>query len=329
MSQLDTRYSWLRLFISLLIAVIGNVGMWAIVVVMPDFQAEMGLDRANASLPYTFTMIGFAVGNYAIGRMVDRYGIVACLLGAAILNSAAFYAATLTSSLWIICFIQLLLGFASAATFGPLIADVSKWFLKRRGIAVADSIATEPVASRARAARRASAAPRRAASISRRVRNADARGSMTREAESDARSRLTRAPSRRPRPSPRRFSLSTRPCWPRYVAAHPRAPRVRLRPRVSDRGDARHAADGGFFPSNRQSFPPDSGLERAGFRCQRDAPDNSDGRHSASGPFPSRDSRLFFWLCSSEIFPRRDRRLTSAPSHSIHHSRPSRAAPLA
>ena len=137
MSQLDTRYSWLRLFISLLIAVIGNVGMWAIVVVLPDFQAEMGLDRANASLPYTFTMIGFAVGNYAIGRMVDRYGIVACLLGAAVLNSAAFYAATLTSSLWIICFIQLLLGFASAAAFGPLIADVSKWFLKRRGIAVA------------------------------------------------------------------------------------------------------------------------------------------------------------------------------------------------
>ena len=137
MPQLDTRYSWLRLFISLLIAVIGNVGMWAIVVVMPDFQAEMGLDRANASLPYTFTMIGFAVGNYAIGRMVDRYGIVACLLGAAVLNSAAFYAATLTSSLWIICFIQLLLGFASAAAFGPLIADVSKWFLKRRGIAVA------------------------------------------------------------------------------------------------------------------------------------------------------------------------------------------------
>jgi MFS family permease len=36
-----------------------------------------------------------------------------------------------------ICFFQLLLGFGTAATFGPLIADVSKWFLKRRGIAVA------------------------------------------------------------------------------------------------------------------------------------------------------------------------------------------------
>ena len=111
--------------------------MWAIVVVMADFQSEMGLDRADASLPYTFTMIGFAVGNYAIGRMVDRYGIVTCLLGAAILNAVAFYAATRISSLSVICFFQLLLGFGTAATFGPLIADVSKWFLKRRGIAVA------------------------------------------------------------------------------------------------------------------------------------------------------------------------------------------------
>ena len=48
MTQLDTQYSWLRLFISLLIAVIGNVGMWAIVVVMPNFQSEMGLDRLIA-----------------------------------------------------------------------------------------------------------------------------------------------------------------------------------------------------------------------------------------------------------------------------------------
>lgn len=137
MSQLDTQYSWFRLLISLLIAIIGNVGMWAIVVVMPDFQSGMGLDRADASLPYTFTMIGFAVGNYAIGRLVDRYGIVTCLLGAAILNASAFYAATLTSSLWIICVFQLILGFGTAATFGPLIADVSQWFLRRRGIAVA------------------------------------------------------------------------------------------------------------------------------------------------------------------------------------------------
>ena len=128
----------------------------------------------------------------------------------------------------------------------------------RRGIAVADSIATEPVASRARAARRASAAPRRAASISRRVRNAHARGSMTREAASDARSRLTRAPSRRPRPSPRRFSLSTRPCWPRYASARRDvAPRARSNPPSRVESVARRAEPpgkttrGGFLTRQR------------------------------------------------------------------------------
>ena len=143
-----------------------------------------------------------------------------------------------------------------------------------------------------------------------------------------------------PPPSKRRFSLSTRPCWPRYVAARPRAPRVRRDPRVSDRGDARHAADGGFFPSNRESFPPDSGLLHAPVFAA-----NATHRITLTdvirrrGPFPSRDSRL----CGSEkdffsrsLFSRarRDRRLTSAPSPSVHHdshddSRPSRAAPLA
>jgi hypothetical protein len=50
---LDSRYSWTRLGITLAIAVIGNVGMWAIIVIMPAVQREFGVDRADASLPYT------------------------------------------------------------------------------------------------------------------------------------------------------------------------------------------------------------------------------------------------------------------------------------
>jgi hypothetical protein len=53
--------------ITLAIAVIGNVGMWAIIVIMPAVQREFGIDRADASLPYTMTMVGFALGNLLIG----------------------------------------------------------------------------------------------------------------------------------------------------------------------------------------------------------------------------------------------------------------------
>lgn len=134
---LDSRYAWTRLAISLLIATVGNVGMWAIIVVMPAVQAEFGVDRADASLPYTLTMVGFALGNFAVGRIVDRWGITAALVMAAAMIAAGMSLSALSPSVTLLATAQLLVGFGTAASFGPLIADVSLWFLKRRGIAVA------------------------------------------------------------------------------------------------------------------------------------------------------------------------------------------------
>ena len=84
MIQHDSKYSWFRLSITLAIATIGNVGMWLIIVVMPAIQSEFHIDRADAALPYTLTMIGFAFGNFIIGGFVDRYGIVRVLIAAAV-----------------------------------------------------------------------------------------------------------------------------------------------------------------------------------------------------------------------------------------------------
>ncbi|MBF9029130.1 MFS transporter [Rhodobacterales bacterium HKCCE3408] len=135
--SLDSRYSWTRLAISLAIAVVGNVGMWAVIVVLPLVGQEFGVDRADASLPYTTTMIGFALGNFLIGRIVDRYGITWALTGAALVIGAGFASASLAPSIYVLSALQLLVGFGTASCFGPLIADVSHWFLRRRGIAVA------------------------------------------------------------------------------------------------------------------------------------------------------------------------------------------------
>ena len=72
----DSRYSWFRAFISLLLATLGGIGLWAPVVVLPVVQQEFGVDRAGASLPYTLTMIGFGVGGVLMGRLADKRGIV-------------------------------------------------------------------------------------------------------------------------------------------------------------------------------------------------------------------------------------------------------------
>lgn len=136
-SGIDSRYAWIRLVISVLIATIGSVGMWSVVVVLPAVQAEFAVDRSVASLPYTMTMVGFAVGNVWLGRIVDRAGIFLPLAGVAVALLIGYVGAAMAPSIWLFALLQAVIGFGASATFGPLIADMSHWFRKRRGVAVA------------------------------------------------------------------------------------------------------------------------------------------------------------------------------------------------
>ncbi len=135
----DSRYSWVRLAISLALSTIGGIGLWSAVVVLPTIQAEFGIDRAGASLPYTVTTIGFALGGVLMGRIADRFGITVPLFTGAIALGAGFILAALSGSFLQFLIVQaLLIGLlGSSSTFGPLVADVSLWFHRRRGIAVA------------------------------------------------------------------------------------------------------------------------------------------------------------------------------------------------
>ncbi len=133
----DSGYSWLRLALTLTIATVGNVGMWSFITVMPAVEAEFAVTRGAAALPYTATMLGFALGNFTIGRAVDRLGITRALMLAALVLSGGFAVAALAGSVPVLALVHFVIGLGTAASFGPLIADVSHWFLRRRGIAVA------------------------------------------------------------------------------------------------------------------------------------------------------------------------------------------------
>jgi MFS family permease len=128
-----------RLLASLALSTIGGVGLWSVVVALPAIEAEFGVDRGGASLPYTATMLGFAVGGVLMGRLADRFGIMVPLLLGALMLGLGYVAAAQATALWQFVLVQaLLIGLlGSSATFGPLVADVSLWFTRRRGIAVA------------------------------------------------------------------------------------------------------------------------------------------------------------------------------------------------
>jgi MFS family permease len=133
----ESPYAWARLFAALLLSTIGGVGMWSVIVALPAVQAEFGVARSAASLPYTMTMLCFGFGGILVGRLTDRIGIVAPITAGAICLGLGYAVASQATSLWEFALAQgLLVGVASSTTFAPLVADTSLWFTRHRGMAV-------------------------------------------------------------------------------------------------------------------------------------------------------------------------------------------------
>jgi MFS family permease len=134
---IDSSYAWVRLAIALVLSAVGSVGMWSFVVALPAVQADFGIARGEASLAFTLTMAGFGAGGVLLGRLADRFGIIVpAIIGGATL-AAGYALSGIAGGIGTFALAQGLLGIGSAATFGPLMTDISHWFVRRRGIAVA------------------------------------------------------------------------------------------------------------------------------------------------------------------------------------------------
>ena len=135
----DSRYAWTRLVVTLALMTVGSGAMYVVAVVLPAVQAEFGVARADASLPYTLMMVGFGIGGVAMGRLADRIGVMWVVLLGSLGLGGGFIAAGMAGSLttFAIAHGVLMGALGSATTFAPLVADTSLWFVRRRGIAVA------------------------------------------------------------------------------------------------------------------------------------------------------------------------------------------------
>jgi MFS family permease len=104
-------------------------------------QADFGVHRAGASLPYTLTMIGIMIGGIMVGRLADRFGILPPLAVGTILMGLGYVLTAFAPTLPAFAVVSgLTIGLGSAASFAPLVADASLWFDRHRGLAI--SLAT-------------------------------------------------------------------------------------------------------------------------------------------------------------------------------------------
>ncbi len=136
---IDSRHALWRLIITLGLVTLGNACMYTVSVVLPAVQAEFGVSRADASLPYTAMMVALGLGGMFTGKLADRYGIQKVLWIGTVAILLGYLWASQAGSIYTFALAHgLLLGLlGSSATFAPLMADTALWWNKRRGIAVA------------------------------------------------------------------------------------------------------------------------------------------------------------------------------------------------
>jgi len=136
--EADSPYAWTRLWVALALVTIGGSGMYSMAVVLPPLQEEFGIARADASLPFTLTMIGFGLGSVLMGRLSDRFGVIVPVLVGAASLALGFVTAGFSQNLLQFTAVHgLLIGVGTSGTFVPLVADITLWFTRRRGVAVA------------------------------------------------------------------------------------------------------------------------------------------------------------------------------------------------
>ena len=112
--------------------------MWSIAVVLPTLKADFGVTRADVSLAYTAVMLGAVVGGPVMGWLSDRFGITVPVAIGTVMLALGLALASQAAAIGQFTLVHgLLIGGGTSASFGPVIADISLSFAKRRGVAVA------------------------------------------------------------------------------------------------------------------------------------------------------------------------------------------------
>ena len=132
-------YPVVRLIAALVLVTMGGAAMYGIIVVLKPVSFEFGVGRGVASLPYFMFMIVGGIGGVVMGRLADRFGVMLPALVGCVGLPAGMAGAAFAEEFWQFCVslgvLSGLLG--TSALFAPMAADISHWFTRRRGLAVA------------------------------------------------------------------------------------------------------------------------------------------------------------------------------------------------
>jgi MFS family permease len=137
--SIETPYGWAVLAVSLLLVVVGYGSTLLLLVSLKQIAVDLEWPRSVPSRAYACNMIGIGLGGIVMGYWSDRSGPAPAIVLSALAMPAGLWLASNVTEPWQVYLAYgLLIGFiANGALFSPLIANTTRWFDKRRGLAIA------------------------------------------------------------------------------------------------------------------------------------------------------------------------------------------------
>ncbi len=134
----EGRAAWTVAIASTLLMAIGFGAPYIVIVALKPMAADMGWPRAVPSLASALAYLGAGVGGIAFGWIADRIGVRwPAMFGGIMVGTGAMVASS--GGEWNLYLgYGLMVGlFGNATIFAPLMANVSRWFERNRGTALA------------------------------------------------------------------------------------------------------------------------------------------------------------------------------------------------
>ena len=146
--SIEVPYGWVIVVASLALNSISHGAPNILFVALKPIAADLGALRAVPSFAYSLLMIGTGVGGIAMGLWMDKRGIIQPVLFGSIMIGLGAIVASQSEYRWGLYVANgLLIGLlGSAAMIAPLVANATRWFDRRRGLAVAIIASSQGVA---------------------------------------------------------------------------------------------------------------------------------------------------------------------------------------
>ena len=137
--SVETSYGWAVVFASLALHSISLGAPTILFVALKPIAADLDTARVVPSLAYSLLMVGTGIGGIAMGWWMDRRGVLQPVLFGSVMICLGALLASQAQGRWSLFIATgLLMGlFGKAAMIAPLVANVTRWFDRRRGFAVA------------------------------------------------------------------------------------------------------------------------------------------------------------------------------------------------